>query len=255
MAPVERMHGMTVDDREQFRDRSRQLADEMAGDHDLTALDHRIIAASDQRSYSYMWTWLGLPVIQMPSDIVLMQEIIWENRPQVIVETGFARGGSTILYSTVLELIGEGTVVAVDIEFREHNRAAVESHPLGHRVRYVEGSSTDDDVLAQVSSLIDGAERVMVVLDSDHTHDHVLEEMRRYAPLVTPGQFLVVADTVVEHIPVQEHRPRRWGPGDNPQTAVDQFLAENPDTFDVDAWSNNKLLMSSSRGGYLRKLP
>jgi cephalosporin hydroxylase len=245
---------MTTDDREQFREQARALANEMAMDEALRSLDHRIVEVSDQHSYSYMWTWLGLPIIQMPSDIAAMQEIIWEQRPQVVVETGFARGGSTILYSSILELIGEGIVVAVDIEFREHNRDAVEKHPLGHRVRFVEGSSIDDEVMAQVGSQVDGAERVMVILDSDHTHAHVLEEIRRYAPLVTPGQFLVVADTVVEHIPSQEHRPRSWGPGNNPQTAVDQFMAENPDVFAVDDWANNKLLMSSSRGGYLRKL-
>ena len=245
---------MTADDREDSAN-VRTVANDMASDQSLRSLDHSIVEASDQRSYSYMWTWLGLPIIQMPSDIVAMQEIIWENRPQVVVETGFARGGSTILYSSILELIGEGTVVAVDIEFRDHNREAVEKHLLGHRIRYVEGSSTDDAVLAQVGAIADGAERVMVILDSDHTHAHVLEEIRRYAPLVTPGQFLVVADTVVEHIARQEHRPRTWGPGDNPQTAVDQFMAENPGMFEVDDWANNKLLMSSSRGGYLRKLP
>lgn len=245
---------MTVDDREEFRQRARALAREMAADQSLRSLDDQIVEASDVRGYSYMWTWLGVPIIQMPSDIATMQEIIWENRPQVVIETGFARGGSAILYSSVLELIGEGLVVAVDIEVREHNREVVDKHPLGHRVRFVQGSSTDDSVLAEVISLADGAERVMVILDSDHTHAHVLDEMRSYAPLVTPGQFLVVADTVVEHIARQEHRPRSWGPGDNPQTAVDQFLEENPGTFEVDDWANNKLLMSSSRGGYLRKL-
>jgi cephalosporin hydroxylase len=244
---------MSADDREEFRNQAHILASELSRDPDLRSLDHDIVEASDRRSYSYLWTWLGIPIIQMPSDIVVMQEIIWENRPQVVVETGFARGGSTILYSSILELIGEGTVVAVDIDFRGHNRAAVENHPLGHRVRYVEGSSIDDEVVAQVCSLVAGADRVMVILDSDHTHAHVLEEIRRYGPLVTPGQFLVVADTVVEHIPAQEHRPRNWGPGNNPQTALDQFLAENPNAFEIDAWTNDKLLMSSSRGGYLRR--
>lgn len=244
---------MTGDDRDQFRAETRRLASEMARDDGLRGLDHKIIEASDKRGYSYLASWLGVPIIQMPSDIVAMQELIWTHRPEVVVETGFARGGSTILYSSILELIGEGIVVAVDIDLRPHNRAAVEAHPFGHRVRFVEGSSTDPSVLDQVAALIDDAERVMVVLDSDHTHAHVLEEMRSYTPFVTDGQFLVVADTVVEQIPRQEHRPRSWGPGDNPQTAVDQYLAENPGVFEVDPWANDKLLMSSSRGGYLRK--
>ena len=180
-----------------------------------------------------------------------MQEIIWETRPQVIVETGFARGGSVVLYSTILELIGEGTVVSVDIDIRDHNRRAVEEHPMGHRVRFVEGSSTEPETVARVRDLIPDDARVMVVLDSDHSHAHVLDELRLYGPLVSPGQFLVVSDTIVEDIPPQSHRPRHWGPGDNPKTALEEYLRET-DRFEPDPWFNGKLLVTSSRGGYLR---
>jgi len=230
------------------------MARAMASDSELRSLDRAIIARSDEHSYSYMWTWLGVPIIQMPSDIVLLQEIIWQARPTIIVETGFARGGSTLLYSSLLHLIGSGIVVSIDINFRPHNRAAVENHPHGRRVRLVEGSSTDLAVVEQVRRIIGSEDRVMVVLDSDHTHDHVLSELRLYSPLVTVGQSMVVADTVVEEIPPQEHRPRRWGPGNNPMTALDQFLEESNGRFVRDEWANNKLLMSSSRQGYLRRL-
>jgi cephalosporin hydroxylase len=169
----------------------------------------------------------------------------------VIVETGFARGGSVLLYSTMLELIGEGTVVSVDIDIREHNRQAVEQHPMGHRVRFVEGSSTAPETVIRVRDLISSDARVMVVLDSDHSHAHVLDELRLYGPLVTPGQFLVVSDTIVEDIPPQSHRPRHWGPGDNPKTALQEYLRET-DRFEPDPWFNSKLLVTSSRGGYLR---
>lgn len=239
------------DDRAEFEVRGRQQADAMAADASVQRISIDAFEASDRHGFSYLWRWLGFPIIQTPDDIVTMQEIIWETRPQVIVETGFARGGSVMLYSSILELIGDGTVVSVDIDVRDHNRRAVEEHPLGRRVRFVEGSSTDDETLQLVRSTIPDGARVMVVLDSDHAHAHVLDELRRYGPLVTPGQFLVVSDTIVEDIPPQSHRPRHWGPGDNPKTALDEFLRET-DRFEPDPWFNGKLLVTSSRGGYLR---
>lgn len=223
----------------------------IAADADLQRLSVEATTVSDRHNYSYVWRWLGVPIIQMPTDVVAIQEVIWETRPQVIVETGIARGGSVLLYSSILELIGEGTVLAIDIDLRDHNRRAIESHPLSHRVQIFDGSSTDPSVVAHVHSRIGDARRVMVVLDSNHTHEHVLEELHRYAPMVTPGQFLIVADTIVEDLPAQEHRPRPWGPGDNPKTALDAFLSET-DRFVIDPGVNNKLLMTSSPGAYLR---
>ena len=222
----------------------------MAQDARVRDLATRAFAASDRYDYSYFWRWLGLPIIQTPDDIVAMQEIIWETRPQVVVETGFARGGSAILYSSILALVGEGIVVSVDIDIRAHNRTAVEEHPLGGRVRLVEGSSTAQETFHRVLALIPNGARVMVILDSNHTHEHVLEELRLYGPLVTEGQFLVVSDTVVEDIPPQSHRPREWGPGNNPKTALQEYLLET-DRFQPDPWYNSKVLITSSRGGYL----
>lgn len=168
---------------------------------------------ADRYEYSYQWTWLGLPIIQMPPDVLATQEIIWDRRPQLIIETGIARGGSVVLSASILQLIGEGRAIAVDIDIRPHNRDAIEDHPVAGRIELIEGSSIDAAVVAQVAEVADGVERVMVILDSNHTHEHVLAELEAYGPLVTPGQFLIVADTAIEHIPVQSHRPRPWGPG------------------------------------------
>jgi cephalosporin hydroxylase len=244
---------MTQDDREEFLAASRAKALEMIRDPEVARLDAELTAVSDRYDYSYMWRWLGLPIIQMPADVVVTQELIWDLRPDVIVETGVARGGSAVFHASMLQLLGHGHVVAVDIDIRPHNREAIESHPLAHRIRLIEGSSVDEEVLDRVRKEIGGAQRVMVVLDSNHTHEHVLAELNAYASVVTSGQFLVVADTLVETLPVQEHRPRPWGRGDNPKTALDAFLRERSDAFEVDEVVNGKLLLTSSRGGYLRR--
>lgn len=240
-----------IDDRSDFEDDKRTDAAKMAKDGDLRRAALDVLVKSDRHNWSYQWSWLGVPIIQMPPDIIAAQEVIWESRPQVIVETGVARGGSLILYASILELIGEGRVIGIDVDIRPHNRDSIESHPLSKRIDLFQGSSVDPDLVARIAGEIKGAERVMVILDSNHTHDHVLEELRLYAPLVTKGQFLIVADTVVEDIPAQEHRPRPWGPGNNPGTALTAFLEES-DRFERDPFINAKLLITSSPGGYLR---
>lgn len=240
------------DDRAEFAAENRRAAAAMAADADLQRKALEVVVEADRYGYSYQWTWLGLPMIQMPPDMVAMQELIWATRPQLIIETGVARGGSVILSSSILQLIGDGEVVAIDIDIRPHNRRAIEDHLLSHRVHLIEGSSVDDAVVAEVQARAEGLERVMVVLDSNHTHEHVLAELEAYGPMVTPGQYLVVADTVVEHIPAQEHRPRPWGPGDNPDTAMRDYLGRHPD-LEPDEHLNAKLLLTSSPGGYLRR--
>jgi cephalosporin hydroxylase len=243
-----------MNDHEQFAAEQHRNAAALAGDETVQRQSLDLFASSDRHGYSYVWRWLGLPIIQLPTDMVTLQEIVWETRPQVIIETGVARGGSLMLSASLLQLLDEGVVVGIDVDIRRHNRDAIESHPLAHRIRLVEGSSTDSETLSRVRALIGDAERVMVVLDSDHTHDHVANELRLYAPLVTPGQYLVVADTIVEHIPEQSHRERSWGPGNNPATAMEAFLADD-DRFERDPYVNGKLLLTSSPGGYLRRRP
>jgi cephalosporin hydroxylase len=241
------------DDRAAFEREKREAAARMAADEELAEAALAVNAAADRHDWSYQWSWLGLPVIQLPPDIVTLQEVIWETRPQLVIETGIARGGSLVLYASILELLGEGRVLGIDVDIRAHNRAAIEAHPLAHRLDMVEGSSLDDAVVETARRAAAEAERVMVVLDSDHTHDHVLAELRLYAPFVTVGQFLVVADTFVDQIPPQEHRPRPWGPGNNPATALEAWLDE-ADGFEPDPFVNAKLLLTASPGGYLRRV-
>jgi cephalosporin hydroxylase len=244
---------VTADDRDEFETQKRASASAMAADEALMAEALAVNVAADRHDWSYQWSWLGLPVIQMPPDIVVMQEILWECRPQLVIETGVARGGSLVLSASILELLGEGRVLGVDIDIRAHNREAIEAHPLAHRIDMFEGSSIERETIEAVRERAAGAKRVMVVLDSNHTHDHVLAELRAYASLVSVGQFLVVADTFIEDIPPQEHRPRPWGPGDNPRTALAAWL-EEADGFEPDEFVNAKLLLSASRGGYLRRV-
>lgn len=241
-----------MDDRNEFESRQRSNALRMGADSELADSAKRLFCDSDQYDYSYQWSWLGIPIIQIPPDIVALQEIIWASRPQIIVETGIARGGSAIFLSSMLELVGEGTIVSIDVDIRPHNRAAIESHVFGKRIQMIEGSSVDPRVLEQVRKLTEGADRVMVILDSNHTHQHVLHELTAYAPLVTQGQYLVVADTIIDYIPEQGHRPRPWGPGNNPRTALEEFLPQHPE-FEPDEFVNAKLLLTSSPGGYLRR--
>ncbi|MDQ2984994.1 MAG: cephalosporin hydroxylase family protein [Actinomycetota bacterium] len=244
---------MPEDDRKQFEAERREAAARMAADEALAADALALNVAADRHDWSYQWSWLGIPVIQLPPDIVALQEIIWETRPQLVIETGVARGGSLVLSASILELAGEGEVLGIDIDIRAHNREAIEAHPLARRIRMIEGSSVDDAVVDEARRAASAAERVMVILDSNHTHEHVLAELRAYAPLVTVGQFLVIADTFVEEIPPQEHRPRPWGPGDNPGTALRAWLDET-DGFEPDPFVNAKLLVTASPGGYLRRV-
>lgn len=202
--------------------------------------------------YSYNFTWLDRPIIQFPEDIIAMQEIIWRVKPDLIIETGIAHGGSLVLWASLLQMLGrDGHVVGVDVEIRQHNRAEIERHPLFSRITMIEGSSIDPDVVARVGSLAVGRRSVMVVLDSNHTHDHVVAELERYSPLVSRGSYLVVMDTVVEAMPADFFPDRPWGKENNPATAVRQFLEVN-DRFEVDAEIDAKLLMSVAPGGYLR---
>jgi cephalosporin hydroxylase len=202
--------------------------------------------------YSYNFTWLGRPIIQFPEDIVAMQEIIWRIKPDLIIETGIAHGGSLVLWASLLQMLGgDGHVVGVDVEIRPHNRAEIERHPLVSRITMIEGSSIAPKIVERVRALAAGRRTVMVVLDSNHTHDHVLAELDRYSPLVTRGSYLVVMDTVVEAMPADFFPDRPWGKDDNPATAVRQFLKGNG-RFEVDEEIDAKLVMSVAPGGYLR---
>jgi cephalosporin hydroxylase len=232
-------------------ERKRNLA-EVAGDEQLKALSLEWMIAAARRRYSYNFTWLGRPIIQHPQDIMAVQEIVWGTKPELIVETGVAHGGSLILSASLLQLLGgDGRVVGIDVEIRPHNRAAIEGHPLASRITLIEGSSTSTAVIDQVRALAAGSRRTLVVLDSNHTHDHVAAELELYSPLVHAGSYLVVMDTIVERMPPDFYPDRPWGHGNNPETAVAQFLARNR-RFAVDTELENKLLITVAPGGYLR---
>jgi len=210
------------------------------------------VTAIAPHNYTYNFTWLGRPVIQFPQDLAALQEIIWDTRPDLIIETGIAHGGSLIFHASMLQLLSnDGRVLGIDIDIREHNRAEIEAHPMFERIDMIQGSSIDDAIAAQVAAIATEAERVMVVLDSNHTHEHVLRELELYAPLVTKGCYLVVCDTLIEDMPEGSFPNRPWDKGDNPRTAVDAFL-ETTERFEVDTALDAKLQISVAPGGYLK---
>ena len=226
---------------------------------ELAASAAAFLKASTVPKYSYNFSWLGRPIIQYPQDIVALQELIWTVQPDLIVETGIAHGGSLIFSASMLELNAscggpaDARVVGVDIDIRAHNRAAIEAHPMSRRITMIQGSSIAPEVVAQVHSHAAGRKRVLVCLDSNHTHAHVLAELHAYARLATVGSWCCVFDTMIEHLPKELFPDRPWGPGDNPKTAVVEFLKQHPE-FEADATIDDKLLISVAPGGYLKRV-
>lgn len=206
-----------------------------------------------EQKYMYNFSWMGRPIIQTPVDMMAMQELIWQVKPQVIIETGVAHGGSLLFYASLLELLGEGEVVGIDIDIRAHNRAAIEAHPMSKRLHLVQGSSTAPEVIEQVRGRVAGKQRVMVCLDSNHTEAHVLAELEAYSTLVTPGSYLVVFDSVVEDLSPGFFADRPWDVGDNPKTAVRKWLPTHPE-FAIDRDFENKLLLTVCPDGFLKRL-
>jgi cephalosporin hydroxylase len=224
----------------------------MSADPALKEQTRRWFDLTCQYRYSYNFTWMGRPIIQYPQDIVAMQELIWRVKPDLIIETGVAHGGSLIFYSSMLELLGRpGQVLGIDIEIRPHNRVAVEAHPMSKRITLIEGSSTDPNVAARAREMASGARAVMVVLDSNHSHDHVLKELQLYSPLVTRDSYLIVFDTVVEDMPADLIGERPWGKGNNAKTAVWEFL-KGTNRFVIEREMEAKLLVTVAPDGYLR---
>jgi cephalosporin hydroxylase len=242
------------DDRAEFEAERRRNSLAMGADGALFEQARDCVMSADCHRYTYLWSWMGAPIIQMPADIVATQEVIWATKPDVIIETGVARGGSVIFYASMLTLLGKGKVVGVDIDIRAHNRDTIEKHPMASRIALIEGSSSEADTIARVKAAVPTGAAVMLVLDSDHSKNHVLAELRALSPLVTQGQFLIVADTLLGRLTPEQTpraRSRFWPPGDEPLAAVQEFLTEN-DRFRPDEEINGKMILSSSPGGYLR---
>lgn len=237
---------------EEFEREKRAMAALAGADGVLRRLGMDWIDASARYKYTYNFTWLGRPIIQFPQDMVAVQEIIWKTRPDLVVETGIAHGGSLVFSASMLELLGGGgRVVGVDVEIRPDNRKEIERHPTFRRITMIEGSSTDPRVVAEVRRLAAGARQVLVLLDSNHTHAHVLEELRLYSPLVRRDGYLVVFDTVIEDMAPGSFPDRPWDRGNNPKTAVREFL-RGTDRFEVDREIEDRLLLTVAPEGYLR---
>ena len=219
--------------------------------------------------YPYNFSWLGRPIIQYPQDMVAMQELIWQVKPDLIIETGIAHGGSLILSASLLVLLEycdaaqsrqildpakpHRNVLGVDIDIRAHNRTAIEAHPLTSRIQMIQGSSIAPEIIEQVRAVAANYSRVLVCLDSDHTHEHVLAELEAYAPLVTSGSYCVVSDTLVEDMPADIFTDRSWGPGNSPKTAVWTYLKKHPE-FEIDKNIPHKLQITVAPDGYLRRV-
>ncbi|ADO58842.1 cephalosporin hydroxylase family protein [Paenibacillus polymyxa] len=239
-------------DRERFELEKKENIKRQATDVKLRNTARDFILQQFEHNYTYNFTWLGMPIIQFPQDIISLQEIIWKVKPDVIIETGIARGGSIIFHSSMQRLIGNnGIVIGIDIDIRSHNREAIENHPFANHVYLIEGDSTSFEVMDQVKELISGGKSVLVILDSNHTHDHVLKELEVFSPLVTNGSYLVVLDTIVEDMPDHFFKDRPWRAGNSPKSAVKQFLKENK-RFTVDRDIEDKLLITVAPEGYLK---
>ncbi|TWD55500.1 cephalosporin hydroxylase [Agrobacterium vitis] len=245
------------DDRLEFEENKRKMSLALGADSQAFDESLKLMLTLDQYDYSYLWSWMGVPIIQFPADVMATQEVIWNSKPDIIIETGVARGGSMIFMASLLAAMGndKAKVIGVDIDIRAHNRDSIQKHPLSKYITLIEGGSVDDDVMEKVKALIPPGAKVMVVLDSDHSRDHVLAECRAYGPLVTEGCYLVVADTVVGHL-TEETAPKKrskiWYQGNEPLSALHDYMAET-DCFEVDAVLNGKLVLSSSPGGYVRR--
>lgn len=244
---------------DQFDQEVREEIAAQGASRELADMSRIWITKVNAQKYSYHFSWMGRPIIQYPQDIVAMQEIIWRVQPDLIIETGIAHGGSLIFSAAMLELNAacggpaQAQVLGLDIDIRAHNRQAIEAHPMARRISMIEGSSIAPEVIRDVHARAAGKQRVLVCLDSNHTHAHVLAELEAYAPLVTVGSYCVVFDTIIEDLPKSSQPVRPWGPGDNPKTAAREWVEAHPE-FEVDRSVDGKLLVSVAPEGYLLRV-
>lgn len=254
---------------EQFEKEVEENISRISVDKALQNLSLKWVQDITPYKYSYNFKSLGRPIIQVPQDIVAMQEIIWQVRPDLIIETGIAHGGSLIMSASMLSLLdycdavvdgkvldpllSKRRVLGLDIDIRAHNRQAIKVHPLSHKIEMIQGSSIAPDVIAEVYKRAENYEKILVCLDSNHTHEHVLAELEAYASLVSVGSYCCVFDTIIEDMPTQMFPDRPWGPGNNPKTAVYEFLKTHSE-FEIDKTIQNKLLITVAPDGYLFRL-
>lgn len=254
---------------QQFKAECEQEVAKQGQDLALAERTREWMAHANSLKYSYHYEWMGRPIIQYPQDIVGMHELIWSIRPDLIIETGIAHGGSLIFSASMLMLLdmvdaietgktldparSQRKVVGIDIDIRAHNREAIETHPMASRIQLIHGSSTAPEIVTLVRNIASKHNRVLVCLDSNHTHEHVLAELEAYAPMVSTGSYCVVFDTIIEDLPADAFPDRPWGKGDNPKTAVIEYLKTHPD-FSIDHGVDDKLLLSVAPSGYLKRV-
>lgn len=237
---------------EKFRHECAENIRSQGDDKNLIAKSKDWLNGVGKYKYAYNFHWLGRPIIQFPQDMIAIQEVLWESKPDLVIETGIAHGGSLIFTASILELIGgDGEVLGVDIDIREHNRKEIVAHPMYKRINMIEGSSIDQSIANLVCEAAKGKSKVIVILDSNHTHDHVLQELGLYSPLVKQGGYIIVMDTAIEDAPLDAFPDRPWGKGDNPKTAVWEFLKSN-ERFQIDETIQSKLLVTVAPEGYLK---
>lgn len=241
--------------KDQFEADKKKIIEALGQNEDLKKTALKFMTDSAAGKYTYNFTWLGRPIIQYPQDMIAMQEVIWAVKPDLVIETGIAHGGSLIFTASMLELIGnDGHVLGIDIDIREHNRKEIETHRMAKRISMIQGSSIDDQTIQQVHEFAEGKKNIMLILDSNHTHDHVIKELEAYASLVTKGSYLIVFDTGVEDFPGDfDWGTRPWGKGNNPKTAVWEFLKRH-DEFEIDDSIHNKLLITVAPDGFLKRV-
>jgi cephalosporin hydroxylase len=241
---------------EQFKEERKEAMQEMKQDSELKNKSLDWMLHADKHKYIYNFNWMGRPIIKFPQDIIALQEVIWQVKPDLIIETGIAHGGSIIFSASMLELLGnDGRVIAVDIDIRQHNREEIEKHPMMKRIKMLQGSSVDPAIVKQIADYAKGFKNVMVCLDSNHTHQHVLDELRLYAPLVSVNSYIILPDTLIEFFPqgyYSDNRP--WDVGDNPYTAMKAFLKESSDFVKDETITDKLLITEAFGGGFLKKV-
>lgn len=237
-----------------YKERNEAISD-MTKDEELRKKSLDWMLHADKYKYTYNFSWLGRPIIKYPQDIVIMQELIWNVKPDLIIETGIAHGGSIIFSSSMMELLGNGgKVIAVDIDIRKHNRTEIEKHPMVKNITMLEGSSIDETIVNQIADYAKDFKKVMVVLDSNHTHDHVYRELELYTPLVSVGSYILLPDTFVEFFPKGYVTNRPWDVGNNPYTAMEAFLTTTNQFIKDESITNKLLITEAFGGGYLKRV-
>jgi cephalosporin hydroxylase len=239
-----------VFDRVDFESKKKQAANLLSQNVGIKKRAMDLLVDANNYMYSHQFTWLDVPVIQLPQDLFVTQEILFKTKPDLFIETGIAWGGSVLFHAGILELIGNGHLIAIDRVLPDKIKEEIAKHPFSKRITLIEGDSTDPSVLKKVSELVHGNKKVGAFLDSNHEHFHVLNELRAYGPMVTSGQYLTVYATAIEFLPEPRVKNRPWGHGNNPLTAMHEYLKENKN-FSIDTQFENKLLSSFAPNGRL----